>query len=98
MNLMQRIFVVYAVSALSCGAVLAQKTASGKGPLSATYISAADIQANINGAPDAATNPSPNIRVVNEESYNVAVGVLHRPQTPPGVVAVHYKVSEVYHV
>ena len=30
--------------------------------------------------------------------YNVAVGVLHRPETPPGVAALHHKVSEVYHV
>jgi mannose-6-phosphate isomerase-like protein (cupin superfamily) len=66
--------------------------------LPATYVSAADIQANLNGAPSAATNPQPNIRVVDAGGYNVAVGVIHRPQTPPGVAAVHYKVSEIYHV
>ena len=97
MNLMQRMLVLSAILALSCSALLAQKPAQGK-DMSATYISAADIQANINGAPNAATNPSPNIRVVNEGTYNVAVGVLHRPETPPGVAALHHKVSEVYHV
>lgn len=66
--------------------------------LPATYVSAADIQANLSGAPSAATNPFPNIRVVDAGGYNVAVGVIHRPATPPGVVAVHYKVTEIYHV
>jgi mannose-6-phosphate isomerase-like protein (cupin superfamily) len=36
--------------------------------------------------------------VVDAGGYNVAVGVIHRPETPPGVAAVHFKVSEVYHV
>ncbi len=66
--------------------------------LPAIYVSAADIQANLNGAPSAATNPQPNIRVVDAGGYNVAVGVIHRPQMPPGVAAVHDKVSEIYHV
>jgi mannose-6-phosphate isomerase-like protein (cupin superfamily) len=76
----------------------AQQAASPAKSLSATYVSAADIQANLNGAPSAATNPQPNIRVVDAGGYNVAVGVLHRPQTPPGAAAVHFKVSEIYHV
>jgi mannose-6-phosphate isomerase-like protein (cupin superfamily) len=76
----------------------AQQAASAAKTLPATYVSAADIQANLNGAPSAATNPQPNIRVVDAGGYNVAVGVIHRPQTPPGVAAVHYKVSEIYHV
>jgi mannose-6-phosphate isomerase-like protein (cupin superfamily) len=66
--------------------------------LPATYVSAADIQANLNGAPNAAVNPEPNIRVVDAGGYNLAVGVIHRPETPPGVAAVHFKVSEIYHV
>jgi mannose-6-phosphate isomerase-like protein (cupin superfamily) len=76
----------------------AQQAASPAKTPPATYVSAADIQANLNGAPSAATNPQPNIRVVDAGGYNVAVGVIHRPQTPPGVAAVHYKVSEIYHV
>ena len=28
----------------------------------------------------------------------MAVGVIHRPETPPGVAAVHFKVTEIYHV
>jgi len=76
----------------------AQQAASVAKPLPATYVSAADIKSNLNGAPSAAVNPSPNIRVVDAGGYNVAVGVIHRPETPPGVVAVHFKVSEIYHV
>jgi mannose-6-phosphate isomerase-like protein (cupin superfamily) len=52
----------------------------------------------LNGAPNAAVNPEPNIRVVDAGGYNLAVGVIHRPETPPGVAAVHFKVSEIYHV
>jgi mannose-6-phosphate isomerase-like protein (cupin superfamily) len=76
----------------------AQQVAASAKPLPATYVSASDIQANLNGAPSAAVNPSPNIRVVDAGGYNIAVGVIHRPETPPGVVAVHFKVSEIYHV
>jgi len=75
-----------------------QQAASATSSLPATYVSAADIQANLNAAPNAATNPQPNIRVVDVGGYNVAVGVIHRPETPPGVVAVHFKVTEIYHV
>lgn len=89
---------LFAVSAVPSDVAAAQKAKSTAKTLPATYISAADIQANLNGAPDAATNPSPNVRVVDAGGYNVAVGVLHRPETPPGVAAVHYKVTEVYHV
>jgi mannose-6-phosphate isomerase-like protein (cupin superfamily) len=64
----------------------------------ATYVSAADVQNNLQGSTDAATNPNPNIRVVDAGGYNVAVGTLHRPETPPGVAALHHKVTEVYHV
>ena len=76
----------------------AKQAASAAKPLPATYVSAADIKANLNGAPSAAVNPSPNIRVVDAGGYNIAVGVIHRPETPPGVVARHFKVTEIYHV
>jgi mannose-6-phosphate isomerase-like protein (cupin superfamily) len=89
---------LFAVSAVSSGEVAAQGAKSAANSLPATYISSEDIQANINGAPNAATNPSPNVRVVDAGGYNVAVGVLHRPETPPGVAAMHHKVTEVYHV
>jgi mannose-6-phosphate isomerase-like protein (cupin superfamily) len=77
---------------------VAQQAASPENSLPATYISAADIQANLSAAPNSATNPLPNIRVVDAGGYNVAVGVIHRQQTPPGVAAVHFKVTEIYHV
>jgi mannose-6-phosphate isomerase-like protein (cupin superfamily) len=74
-----------------------QANSSAKNP-AATYVSAADVQNNLQGSTDAATNPNPNIRVVDAGGYNVAVGTLHRPETPPGVAAMHHKVTEVYHV
>jgi mannose-6-phosphate isomerase-like protein (cupin superfamily) len=78
--------------------VAAQQGLPPMSTIPATYVSAADIQANLNGAPNAAVNPAPNIRVVDAGEYNLAVGVIHRPETPPGVAAVHFKVSEIYHV
>ena len=89
---------VFAVTAAVPEVATGQQAVLPANPLPATYISAADIQANLNGAPNAATNPQPNIRVVDAGGYNVAVGVIHRPQTPPGVAAVHFKVTEIYHV
>jgi mannose-6-phosphate isomerase-like protein (cupin superfamily) len=65
----------------------------------ATFVSLADIQATATRSPQATgVNAQPNIRVVNAGGYNVAVGAIHRPQTPPGVAAVHFKVTEIYHV
>ena len=89
---------LFVLSAAAPNMATAQQAASPAKTPPATYVSAADIQANLNGAPSAATNPQPNIRVVDAGGYNVAVGVIHRPETPPGVVAVHFKVSEIYHV
>src|SRR5580692_5315737 len=89
---------LFALFAAAPNAAAPQQAALPANSLPATYVSAADIQANLNAAPNAATNPSPNIRVVDAGGYNVAVGVIHRPQTPPGVAAVHFKVSEIYHV
>jgi mannose-6-phosphate isomerase-like protein (cupin superfamily) len=89
---------LFVLSTAARDVATAQQAVLPANPLPATYISAADIQANLNGAPNAATNPQPNIRVVDAGGYNVAVGVIHRPQTPPGVAAVHFKVTEIYHV
>jgi hypothetical protein len=75
-----------------------QQAASSTSSLPATYVSAEDIQANLKASPDSATNPLPNVRVVDAGGYNIAVGVIQRPQTPPGVAAVHFKVTEIYHV
>ena len=74
------------------------QTAPADKPHAATYIGADEIKANLNLTPGAAVNIQPNIRVVNAGGYNVAIGSLHRPSTPPGVAAVHFKVTEVYHV
>jgi mannose-6-phosphate isomerase-like protein (cupin superfamily) len=99
MRAMQSVLVMLVVILVAeSNVATAQQAASAAKPLPATYVSAAEIQANLNGAPSAAVNPSPNIRVVDAGGYNVAVGVIHRPETPPGVAAVHYKVTEIYHV
>ena len=89
---------LFALSAAAPNVATAQQAASPANPLPATYVSAADIQGNLSAAPNSATNPLPNIRVVDAGGYNVAVGVIHRKDTPPGVAAVHFKVSEIYHV
>ena len=89
---------LFALSATAPGVAVGQQAASPASSLPATYVSAADIQANLKAAPDSATNPLPNIRVVDAGGYNVAVGAIHRQQTPPGVAAVHFKVTEIYHV
>jgi mannose-6-phosphate isomerase-like protein (cupin superfamily) len=89
---------LFTLSATAPKVTVAQQATPPTSSFPATYVSAADIQANLNGAPNAAVNPEPNIRVVDAGGYNIAVGVIHRPETPPGVAAVHYKVSEIYHV
>ena len=63
--------------------------------LPATAISAAQIQALMGPRkPDAL----PNIRVVDAGGHNVGIGVLHRAEGETQNTAVHFKVSEVYHV
>jgi mannose-6-phosphate isomerase-like protein (cupin superfamily) len=89
---------LFAISAAVPDMAIAQQAASPASTLPATYVSAEDIQANMSAAPNSATNPLPNIRVVDAGGYNVAVGVIHRSATPPGVAAVHFKVTEIYHV
>jgi len=63
--------------------------------LPATDISATEIQALIGPRKP---NALPNIRVVDAGGHNVGVGVLYRLQGQTQNAAVHYKVSEVYHV
>jgi mannose-6-phosphate isomerase-like protein (cupin superfamily) len=89
---------LFAISAAAPRISVAQQAASSAKPLPATFVSAADIQGNLSAATNSATNPLPNIRVVDAGGYNVAVGAIHRPETPPGVAAVHFKVTEIYHV
>ena len=89
---------LFALFAVASDAAAPQNAGSPASSLPATYVSAADIQGNLSAAPNSATNPLPNIRVVDAGGYNVAVGAIHRPETPPGVAAVHFKVTEIYHV
>jgi mannose-6-phosphate isomerase-like protein (cupin superfamily) len=79
-------------------AVLSEARPAQQAAPAATYVSAADVQAALTRSPQLAVNPQPNIRVVDAGGYNIAVGAIHRPQSPPGVAAVHFKVSEIYHV
>lgn len=64
--------------------------------LPAVDISAADVQTQLD--PARKTNALPNIRVVDAGGHNIAVGALTRKEDQPQPVAVHYKVSEIYHV
>jgi mannose-6-phosphate isomerase-like protein (cupin superfamily) len=84
---------LFAFPASGPDAVPAQKAAA-----TATYVSVENVQAALNRSPQLAVNPQPNVRVVDAGGFNVAVGAIHRPQSPPGVAAVHFKVTEVYHV
>jgi len=74
--------------------------AQGAASTQAAYVGLADIQATVSRAPQAGAgvNPQPNIRVVDAGGYNVAIGAIRRPEAPLGGAAVHYKVSEIYHV
>jgi mannose-6-phosphate isomerase-like protein (cupin superfamily) len=89
---------LFALFAVAPDVAAPQQAVPPASSLPATYVSAEDIQGNLKAAPDSATNPLPNVRVVDAGGYNVAVGVIHRQQTPPGVAAVHFKVTEIYHV
>lgn len=64
--------------------------------LPAVDISAADIQTQ--SGPARKSNALPNIRVVDAGGHNIGVGALTRKEGQPQPVAVHYKVSEIYHV
>src|SRR3979411_566742 len=97
MRAMQSVLVLFVVILMADSKLAtAQQAVPAMSTLPATYVSAADIQANLNGAPNAATNPQPNVRVVDAGGYNIAVGVIHRPQTPPGVCAAHSKCGEMF--
>ena len=99
MRALQSVLVLFVVILMADSKLAtAQQVIPATSTLPATYVGASDIQANLNGAPNAATNPQPNVRVVDAGGYNIAVGVIHRPQTPLGGVAVHFKVTEIYHV
>src|SRR6202035_3694194 len=63
--------------------------------LPAAVISAADIQALMGPRKP---NTLPNIRVVDAGGHNVGIGVLYRAEGQTQNTAVHFKVSEVYHV
>jgi mannose-6-phosphate isomerase-like protein (cupin superfamily) len=63
--------------------------------LPAADISAADIQTQLGPRKP---NALPNIRVVDAGGHHVGIGVLARTKDQTQNAAVHYKVSEVYHV
>jgi len=63
--------------------------------LAATDIPAVEIEALLGPRKP---NALPNIRVVDAGGHNVGIGVLYRTEDQPQTAAVHYKVSEVYHV
>jgi mannose-6-phosphate isomerase-like protein (cupin superfamily) len=63
--------------------------------LPAAAISSVEIQALMGPRKP---NTLPNIRVVDAGGHNVGVGVLYRAEGQTQNTAVHFKVSEVYHV
>lgn len=63
--------------------------------LPAVDISAAEIQDRLGPRKPGAL---PNIRVVDAGGHNLGIGVLYRTQDQTQTAALHYKVSEVYHV
>ena len=63
--------------------------------LPAASISAAEIQGLMGPRKP---NTLPNIRVVDAGGHNVGIGVLYRAEGQTQNTAVHFKVSEVYHV
>ena len=84
------------VALVSAGFLLPPVVATAQAnTLPATAISAAEIQALM--APRK-PNTLPNIRVVDAGGHHVGVGVLYRTEGQTQNTAVHFKVSEVYHV
>jgi mannose-6-phosphate isomerase-like protein (cupin superfamily) len=80
---------------LSCLLAFAQ---ASSGPLPATDISAADVQATLERAIATKTTDQ-RIRTVDAGGHHVGVGLVHRPKgtnLPGGVF--HDKVTEVYHI
>ena len=63
--------------------------------LPATKISAADIQARMGPRKP---GELPNMRVVDAGGHHVGLGVLYRTEGQTQNTAVHFKVSEVYHI
>jgi mannose-6-phosphate isomerase-like protein (cupin superfamily) len=63
--------------------------------LPAAAISAAEIEVLMGPRK---TNTLPNLRVVDGGGHNVGIGVLYRAEGQTQNTAVHFKVSEVYHV
>ena len=63
--------------------------------LPATKIPAADIQERMRPRK---AGELPNMRVLDSGGHNVGIGVLHRTQDQKQNTAVHFKVSEVYHI
>ena len=63
--------------------------------LPAATVPAADIEAQLGPRPP---NALPNIRVVDAGGHHIGIGALNRTKGQTQNAAVHYKVSEVYHV
>ena len=90
---MRAMSMVVFVSAVLAGA--AARAAAQNKTLPAATISGAEIQA-LMGPRKPGTLP--NVRVVDAGGHHVGVGVLYRAEGETQNTAVHFKVSEVYHV
>ena len=85
------------VALLSAVIVVTPRTASAQAAkaLPAVDIPAAAIQERLRPRKP---EELPNLRVVDAGGHNVGVGVLYRAEGDKQTAALHYKVSEVYHV
>ena len=87
---------VTVVAFLSAVFVLAPVSANAQTKvLPAVDISAAEVQDRLGPRKPGAL---PNLRVVDAGGHNVGIGVLYRTEGQTQTAALHYKVSEVYHV
>lgn len=91
---MRGVSIVAFLSAVS--AVVPVVASAQTKPLPAADISGAEIQTQ--AGPSRKPNTLPNIRVVDAGGHNIGVGVLYRTEKQVQPAALHYKVSEVYHV
>jgi mannose-6-phosphate isomerase-like protein (cupin superfamily) len=79
---------------------LALSTSTGTGPMSAIYVSNADIQSTLSRSSQGSGSDQP-IRVVDLGGlgYDLGVGVVSRPKaSTPSAPVEHDNVTEIYHV
>jgi mannose-6-phosphate isomerase-like protein (cupin superfamily) len=82
---------------LAATIVLCGLSAAGSKPTTATYISAADLEATLQRAPQDQVADQ-QVRVADAGKVNVGVGVVYRSAAATQVAAEHDQMTEVYHI